>query len=127
MNEQRNITILAFYVGASQHSITHQKHISCSRRPRFRGKGAIGGGVGAYTYDWVGEQWLATWLAEERVVEAILGESCQDADGAGATAAAKKGEGSQGGREKLDHQVIYVIPSGCLSSGVARWYIPGDE
>lgn len=78
-----------------------------SRRPRFRGKGFIGGGVGAYTYDWVGEQWLATWLAEERVVEAILGESCHDADTAGATAAANKGEGSQGGRDKPDRQVCH--------------------
>eukprot|EP00903_Cladosiphon_okamuranus_P019913 g18301.t2 len=77
-------------------------------RPRFRGKGVIAGGVGAYTYDWVGEQWLATWLAEERVVEAILGEACQDADTGGATAAATKGEGSQGDgddRDKLDRQV----------------------
>eukprot|EP00752_Nemacystus_decipiens_P004045 g3704.t1 len=77
---------------------------AASRRPRFRGKGVIGGGVGAFSYDWVGEQWLATWLAEERVVEAILGESCQDNDAAGVTTSAKKGEGSRGGREKLDDQ-----------------------
>lgn len=66
--------------------------------------------MGAYTYDWVGEQWLATWLAEERVVEAILGGSCQDADTGGATVAAKKGEGSQGDRDdrdKLDSQVCH--------------------
>ena len=72
--------------------------------------------MGAYTYDWVGEQWLATWLAEERVVEAILGESCQDADAAGTTGAAKKGEGSQGGRDKLNHQ---VCPELWTSSEVA--------
>lgn len=78
--------------------------------------------MGAYTYDWVGEQWLATWLAEERVVEAILGESCQDADAAGTTGAAKKGEGSQGGRDKLDHQVCRCerLPELWTSSGVAE-------
>lgn len=89
--------------------------IAFSRRPRFRGKGIIGGGVGTYTYEWVGEEWLATWLAEERVVEAILGESCQDADTAGATAAAKNGAGSQGGRNELDHQVSFT--NGCLNLG----------
>lgn len=71
--------------------------------------------MNAYTYEWVGEQWLATWLAEERVVEAILGESCQDADAAGPTTAAKNGEGSQGGRGELDRQVSFYERFGCPS------------
>ncbi len=65
-------------------------------RPRSRGKGVIGGGGGPHTFVWVGEQWLATWLSEERVVEAVLGESGQDTEVAGPTAAANNGQGSQG-------------------------------
>lgn len=81
----------------------------------------IGSGVSAYTYDWVGEQWLATWLAEERVVEAILGESCQVVDTAGATAtvAAKSGEGSKGGKNKLDRQVCSTSNT-ATSAGFSR-------
>lgn len=68
----------------------------------------IGGGGGAITYEWVGEQWLASWLSEERVVEAILGDSdgvgqSETADAAGTLA--NHGDGPQGGKSKGDHPV----------------------
>lgn len=65
----------------------------------------IGVGSGSNTYVWVGEEWLATWLAEERVVEAILGHSDADPSGTAAAAAADKKDGLQGSRSKADDHV----------------------
>lgn len=65
-----------------------------------------GVGGGNNTYGWVGEEWLATWLAEERVVEAILGHSDADAARTAAAAtAADNGEGLRGSRSKADDHV----------------------
>lgn len=88
--------------------------------------GVIGGGGGAITYEWVGEQWLASWLSEERVVEAILGDSAgvgqsETAEdvAAAAAAAAKHGDRPQGGRSKGDHPVSV----GCHETSAvgSRW------
>lgn len=79
------------------------------RRQRSRGKGAIGSGGGAHTFNWVREGWLASWLAEERVVEALLEESEQDADPVGTTCVAKDGDGPRRVRIQTDDKTIYFV------------------
>ncbi|CAM9482017.1 unnamed protein product [Scytosiphon promiscuus] len=90
----RGVTILSDIIDVTIRNAT--------ARRRSRSKGVIGVGGGNHTYGWVGEEWLATWLAEERVVEAILGQSDAGSAGTQAAAAADKGEGSQGSKNKGD-------------------------
>lgn len=57
--------------------------------------GSVGGAGNnaAYTYEWLEEDWLASWLGDEQVVEAVLG----DPDPSGtdrANGASSRGDGA---------------------------------
>lgn len=65
----------------------------------------------AYTYDWLEEEYLALWLAEEHVVEAVLG----DPDPSGS--ARDRGNSAAGGgaaAEETDDQVLVDMMCGTL-------------
>lgn len=90
--------------------LLHSSHgVLSNNRQRSRRKGSIGGGGVSHTFDWVREGWLASWLAEERVVEALLGESEQDADPAGTEAAANDGDGPQGVRNQANSLIRSLV------------------
>lgn len=95
-------------------------------RRRSRGKGGIGGvgggGGGAgnnsgYTYEWLEEDWLASWLGDEQVVEAVLGDP--DPSGTGRA----NGDGSKGdGTDQVSFRTVRF--AACLLFGILFYFLP---
>lgn len=60
----------------------------------------IGGGGSSHGYDWLEDDWLASWLSTEQVVEAVLGDP--DPSGSGSV------DGGVSVGDKDDDQVARV-------------------